>query len=96
MKETDERGDMAHTTPDRTPPAPRPAIDLPRMNVIEFGAAPQSAEPTSKSTIDVKKTGLMLKQVYIFPNTSWKAQLVSMYAVPYQPISLAELNSLVI
>jgi hypothetical protein len=69
---------------------------LPRMKATEFGAAPQRAEPVSNSRTDVRKVALMLKQAYSFPNTSWKAQLVSRYAVPYQPISLAELNSSVI
>lgn len=84
------------TTPERIPPPPRPAMALPSMKVTEFGAAPQRAEPASNRTIDIKKMGLTLKTVYIFPKTSWKAQLVSKYAVPYQPISFAELNSLVI
>jgi hypothetical protein len=78
------------------PPDPRPAMVLPRMKATEFGAAPQRAEPVSNSRMDVRKVALMLKKVYSFPNTSWKAQLVSRYAVPYQPISPAELNSLVI
>ncbi len=78
------------------PPDPKPAMLLPRIKAIELGAAPQRAEPTSNNAIEVKKTALMLNKVYIFPNTSWKAQLVSRYAVPYQPISSAELNSLVI
>jgi hypothetical protein len=69
---------------------------LPKMKAMEFGAAPQTAEPTSNIRMDVRKVALMLKRVYSFPNTSWKAQLVSRYAVPYQPISPAELNSLVI
>lgn len=58
------------TMPDVMPPDPTPAIALPRMKAIEFGAAPQRAEPASKSMIDPKKTDLMLKTMYIFPNTS--------------------------
>lgn len=69
---------------------------LPRMKAIEFGAAPQRAEPASKKSMDARKVALMLKNAYSFPNTSWKAQLVSRYAVAYQPISLGEWNSLVI
>lgn len=69
---------------------------LPRMKATEFRAAPQRAEPASKRRMDVRKVALMLKKAYSFPNTSWKAQLVSRYAVAYQPISLAELNSSVI
>jgi hypothetical protein len=56
--------------PDNTPPEPRPAIALPRIKAIEFGAAPQSAEPTSKSRMDIRKVPLMLKTLYIFPNTN--------------------------
>ena len=84
------------TMPERTPPDPRPAMVLPRMKATEFGAAPQRAEPASNRRMDVMKMALMLKTVYSFPNTNWKAQLVSRYAVPYQPISPAELNSSVI
>ena len=69
---------------------------LPRIKATEFEAAPQRAEPASNNRMDVRKVALTLKKVYSFPNTSWKAQLVSKYAVPYQPISPAELNSLVI
>jgi hypothetical protein len=78
------------------PPDPRPAMVLPRMKATEFGAAPQRAEPASNSRMDVRKVALTLNKVYSFPNTSWKAQLVRRYAVPYQPISPAALNSLVI
>jgi hypothetical protein len=74
---------MIVITPARIPPEPRPAIALPTMKPIELGAAPQRAEPTSNRMIDVMKVVLMLKIVYIFPNSSWKAQLVSRYAVPY-------------
>jgi hypothetical protein len=84
------------TTPERMPPDPRPAMALPRMKATEFGAAPQRAEPASNSRMDVRKVALTLKKVYSFPNTSWKAQLESRYAVLYQPISPTELNSLVI
>jgi hypothetical protein len=66
------------TTPAMTPPEPIPAMALPMINAIELGAAPHIAEPTSKSTNDVKKTYLTRKQVYILPKTSWNAQLVIM------------------
>jgi hypothetical protein len=65
------------TMPDVMPPEPTPAIARPRMNAIEFGAAPQMAEPASKRTIDPRKTALMEKTWYSFPNTSWKAHMVS-------------------
>jgi len=64
------QGGEKHTIPERIPPDPKPAIALPRMNAIEFGAAPQRAEPPSKSTMEVIKTALMLKTVYTFPNNS--------------------------
>lgn len=69
---------------------------LPSMKAIELGAAPQRADPVSNSVMDVKKMALMLKRVYSFPKSSWKAQLERRNAVPYQPMSPAELNSLVI
>lgn len=84
------------TTPDRTPPAPRPAIALPSIKAIEVGAAAQSAEPVSNMTMDVKNVALMLRNLYSFPKTSWNAQLVSRYAVPYQPTSSCELKVFVI
>jgi len=69
---------MKRTTPDITPPEPNPATALPMISATELGAAPQIAEPTSKSIMDVKKTYLMRKQVYSLPKTSWNAQLVIM------------------
>jgi hypothetical protein len=62
---------------------------LPIMKATEFGAAPQTAEPISKSTTAVMKVAFTLRMVYNFPNTNKKAQLVSRYAVPYHPISFA-------
>jgi hypothetical protein len=50
---------------------------LPMMKAIEFGAPPQMAEPTSNNMTAVRKVALMLKTVYIFPNTNKNAQLVS-------------------
>jgi len=43
---------------------------LPNMKAIEFGAAPQIAEPASNSRIDVRKVALMGRILYTFPNTS--------------------------
>jgi hypothetical protein len=45
-------------------------MDLPRMKAIELGAAPQSADPTSKRSIDAIKVALTLVTVYSFPNRS--------------------------
>lgn len=78
------------------PPAPSPAIALPIMKATEFGAAPQTAEPTSKSTTAPIKVVLTFSMVYSFPNTNKNAQFVSRYEVPYQPISFAAWNSSVI
>jgi hypothetical protein len=69
---------------------------LPMMNAIEFGAEPQTAEPTSNTKTAARKVYLTLKMVYNFPNTNKKAQFKSRKAVPYQPISFAEWSSLVI
>jgi hypothetical protein len=46
------------------------------MKAIEFGAAPQMAEPASNRMTAVRKVALTFKMVYIFPNTNKKAQLV--------------------
>lgn len=51
------------TVPDMIPADPRPAIARPRMNATELGAAPQIAEPISKSRIADKKVYLTLKNV---------------------------------
>ena len=66
------------------------------IKAMELGAAPQIAEPTSNRTTAARKVFLMFKKVYIFPNTNKKAEFVSRYDVPYQPMSLVEWNSLVI
>jgi hypothetical protein len=42
------------------PAAPTPATALPMMNEIEFGAAPQIAEPTSKRKMDSSKMSFTL------------------------------------
>lgn len=69
---------------------------LPMMKAIELGAAPQMAEPTSNNTRAVIKVAFTFRKVYNFPNTNRKAQLVSRYAVPYQPTSFDAWNSFVI
>lgn len=76
--------------PDWTPPAPRPEMALPIIKAIEFGAEPQTAEPTSNRKTAARNVYLTSKVVYSFPNTNKKAQLVSRKAVPYQPMSSAE------
>jgi hypothetical protein len=42
------------SAPENIPAEPTPAIALPTIKVIEFGAAPQIALPTSKMKIAVK------------------------------------------
>jgi len=77
------------------PAAPNPWMARATMNDVEFGAAPHMAEPASNRKMEIMKVALTLKKVYTLPNMSWKAALVSRYALPYQPMSLTELNSLV-
>lgn len=79
-----------------TPPAPIPAIALPMMKAIELGAAAQIVDPTMNTRIDPKNVVLIGMNLYNFPNSNWKAALVSKYAVPYQPISFGDLKSFVI
>jgi len=49
-------GIMIIMPPEKIPAEPRPAIARPKMKLAEFGAAPHRAEPTSKTTTDVRKT----------------------------------------
>jgi hypothetical protein len=49
-------GSMIIMLPVKMPAEPRPAMARPRMKAIEVGAAPQSAEPTSKTTRNMMKT----------------------------------------
>ena len=46
------------TDPAVIPAEPIPAIARPNMKAVELGAAPQTAEPTSKRKIADKKTSL--------------------------------------
>lgn len=45
---------MMIKAPEKIPALPMPAIALPIINVIEFGAAPQIALPISKMKMAVK------------------------------------------
>ena len=49
-------GSMTIIPPEKMPAEPRPAIARPMMKVVELGAAPQSADPASKITIESRKT----------------------------------------
>jgi hypothetical protein len=42
--------------PEKMPADPRPAMARPTMKAVELGAAPQSADPASKITIESRKT----------------------------------------
>lgn len=46
--------------PEKIPEEPDPAMARPIMNATEFGAAPHIADPTSKTTIEERKTFLGL------------------------------------
>lgn len=49
-------GIMIIIAPEKIPADPRPAMALPKMKTGEVGAAPQMALPTSKITMDTRKT----------------------------------------
>jgi hypothetical protein len=49
-------GSMIILPPEKMPAAPAPAIARPLMKAVELGAAPQIAEPISKTTIDRRNT----------------------------------------
>lgn len=42
-------------SPHKTPEEPNPAIALPMMKAVEFGAAPQTREPSSKQPMEERK-----------------------------------------
>lgn len=85
------------------PAAPSPVIARPRINTTEDGAAPLIADPTSKTPIAVMKmdfgelkgkgSRVVMQREYRRPQKSWKAQSVSMYELPYQPMWLSELKA---
>jgi hypothetical protein len=45
---------MIMKLPAKMPAEPTPAIARPMINAVEFGAAPQMSEPTSKITMETK------------------------------------------
>jgi hypothetical protein len=47
------------------------------MKATDVGAAPHTAEPTSKMKTAMRKTILMLQKVYSLPKSSWKAHVES-------------------
>lgn len=49
-------GIMIIMAPEKIPADPKPAIARPAMKTGEFGAAPQTALPTSNMTTEVRKT----------------------------------------
>jgi hypothetical protein len=78
------------------PAAPTPDIALPTMKAVELGAAPHKAEAASNSRTLERKTVFRGYSVYSVPKSSWNAQQVSRYALPYQPTSVREWNCSVI
>lgn len=78
------------------PALPSPAIARPTIRLMELGAAPQIAEPTSKIPMKVIKVHFTSYKVYNLPIERQKAAAVSRYANPYQPTSLREPKSFVI
>ena len=58
------------------PAHPSPAIALPTINAEEFGAVPQTKDPTSKMIIANKKVHFTEAWPYNLPNKSWKEQVV--------------------
>jgi hypothetical protein len=90
------RGTMMTMAPAETPADPAPAMVRPRMKAIELGAAPQRAEPISKSAMAKRKTVLVGKNENSRPKRSCVAQPARTYALPYQPMSSIEWNSSVI
>jgi len=54
---------MITRAPEKIPAEPTPAIARPTINAADDGAAPQTADPTSKIKIDTKYTVLMEKKV---------------------------------
>lgn len=65
------------TAPEKMPAAPTPLMALPRMKAVEEGAAPQMAEPISKSRIVDKSKPLMDQKIYSLPKDNWNAAFVS-------------------
>jgi hypothetical protein len=49
--------------PVKMPAEPNPETALPTMKAVELGAAPHTADPTSKRNIPVKKTHFVGKKV---------------------------------
>jgi hypothetical protein len=54
-------GIMINRQPEKMPAEPRPAMARPRINTVELGAAPQIAEPISK-TMMLKRKDLYCAQ----------------------------------
>jgi len=50
---------MMTRVPEKMPAEPMPAMARPTIRATEVGAAPQTAEPTSKMKIEIRKTRLM-------------------------------------
>jgi len=86
---------MIKIAPVKIPLLPRPATARPTISMLLFRAAPQMMLPSSNKKMPDRKTGLVGKKVYIRPYSKMKPAAVSMYALPYHPMSAMLLNSFV-
>ncbi|RII14402.1 hypothetical protein CUC08_Gglean003981 [Alternaria sp. MG1] len=86
---------MIKIAPVKIPLLPRPAIARPTMSMLLLRAAPQTILPNSKRKMPDRKTGFVGKKVYILPYSRMKPAAVSMYALPYHPMSPMLSNSFV-
>ena len=67
---------MVTKLPAKIPAEPTPAIARPMINAVEFGAAPQINEPTSKIIMDTEYAHLRLKKVKNRLHNNWHEQVV--------------------
>jgi hypothetical protein len=87
--------DTTTKLPVRIPALPSPAMERPMIRAIEVGEIPHISDPTRNIPSETIYDHFMLNIVKIRPYNGWKADAVSRYEDPYQPMSSGELNSLV-
>lgn len=66
------------------------------LRAIDEGAAPQITLPTSKKTMDIRNVHFVSYIWYSLPKNGLKMAHVSMYALPYHPMSEMESKVFVI
>jgi hypothetical protein len=76
--------------PEKMPADPIPAIARPMMKTTELGAAPETADPISKTITADIEANLVLYSEKIFPHSNCVAQLLMRYAPAYQETSSRE------